>query len=203
MPNYFLHMIQHLRMSEEVALWENGLSTTPAHEAEVVAFLANEYAVERLDYPGTAPDFEAGAALWAARTVYMAAQLVLYRQQPPHDLPALLPALRPISAAAVLSADLTLRFLPDIRQLLARIDPDDPLLPLLDKHLWQWHFSGIALPTTHADLDLSLVLADTCLRLRYTDRLIAYRRQPDSALWPLQESIDRAMGQYKSYFWPI
>lgn len=195
MPNYFLQMIRHLRSHEEVMLWERAQTTLPEQEVEVVAYLADEYKREAVTYPYTPPPFDVAAALWGAQTLYTAAQLVLYRQAPSTELGLLLPPYltRP-GAAAMHAADLTLRFLPDVTQLLTTIDADDPLLPVLENHLATWHFSGILYPVMPSNTDLSPLEADACLRQRYIDRLIAHDRKPHPSQTLLIEGIRVALG---------
>ena len=197
MTNYFLETIRRVRGHEEVILWDNGLAISPGDEAEVGQFLADEYAAEALDYPHTSPAFDADAACWGARTVYVAAQLTLFRQHQPDDLPALLPPYaKPVLAGAMLSADLMLRFLPDVALFLTQIDADDPLIALLENHLHTWHFSAIAYPVIWDDLDLSTLTQNPCLHQRYIDRLLAHHKQPAPTATILWDGINAALGDY-------
>ncbi|MBO0931805.1 hypothetical protein [Fibrella aquatilis] len=197
MTNHFLQTIQRVRRHEEVILWDNGLVISQSDEGEVAGFLADEYRREALDYPFVPPAFDEAAACWGARTVYTAAQLGLFRQHKPDDLPALLPpCANPVSAAAMLSADLMLRFLPDLVLFLTQIDADDPLIPLLEKHLHTWHFSAIAYPVIWDDLDLTPLTQDPCLCQRYIDRLLAHNKQPAPTATLLWNSINAALGDH-------
>ena len=75
--HYFLKMIQALRQHEEIVLYQNVLNISEIEAAEVGAFLEFEYKQESLSYPQLIPYFDPIAALWSAKTVYLAAQLIL------------------------------------------------------------------------------------------------------------------------------
>ena len=162
--NYFLYMVQHLRQHEEVMLYGNLLHIDDSDAAETVAWLQEEYGKESSEYPHTAPPFDAAAALWAAKTMNAAAQLLLYRENKPEDLGSLFPPFdREIDSSAILSADLCLRFLPDTLRELKLIDSLDPLILILENILQAWHYSGISYPIDPAKTDLETGMADLCL----------------------------------------
>ncbi len=195
-------MVQHLRQHEEVMLFGNILHIEETDAAETVAYLQEQYRAESLEYPYTAPPFDAAAALWAAKTINMAAQLLLYRENKPDDLGTLFPAFkREIDAACMLSADLCLRFLPDTLRELKIIDSLDPLILILEDILEQWHYSGI-----HYPLDLSKVnpeagLADPCMRQLYLDRIIHYKTISLAQHELFRHHISAALGLYAPDYW--
>jgi len=200
--NYFLNMVQHLRQHEEVMLFGNILHIDEADAAEAVAYLQEQYRAESLEYPHTAPPFDAAAALWAAKTMNMAAQLLLYRENKPDDLGALFPAFdREIDKASVLSADLCLRFLPDTLRELKIIDSLDPLILILENILHQWHYSGIHYPLDLSKVELERNLADPCLRQLYLDRIIYYKNISLAQHELFRRHISAALGLYASDYW--
>jgi len=85
-------MIQHLRQNEEIMLYGNILGVSEKEQDEVSAFLLKEYENESLEFPFTIPAFDKEAALWSAQTIYIAAQLMLYRENKESDLDKLLPS---------------------------------------------------------------------------------------------------------------
>lgn len=178
MPSPLLLTIQHLRLHEELLL--HGL-LAPALEkdtAELSSFLAEEYATESINYPHTPPPFDPEAALWAAKILYTAAQLLLNRQHEAGDLPKLLPPYpQALTEGAILSADLSLRFLPPIIDQLQRIDPEDPLIPLLENLLLPWHYSGIGHPLPIEKLNFEPLSGMFCLRQLYIDRVIELKNR--------------------------
>lgn len=201
-PNYFLQTIEHLRHYEEVLLFANLFRINGEEQREAVAYLAKEYREESLGYPCTAPPFDEAAARWAAQTFYTAAQLLLFRQNKEADLPLLLPAYEgAMTAGAVLSADLMLRFLPDIILQLKAIDPDDGLIAVLETHLKTWHYSGVRYPLPAAGLDFSFLTASPPWQQLYADRVIQYKRG-DLANHPaLAQSVAASLGHYAPQLW--
>lgn len=196
-------MIRTLRSSEEVILYARLLRISAEDEAATLEFLQSEYASESREYPGEAPAFDAAAARWAAHTLYIAAQVLLYREHKSADLPVLLPAYNGnTDAAALLSADLCLRFLPDVLQQLQLIDPLDPLNSLLLTHLQHWHYSGLVLHEAPADADLQPVLQNPCLKQLYINRIISCRRTKTALLPGLEPAVRNALGIYEDVFWP-
>ena len=83
-------MIKHLRECEEVILYEKVISWENTEEQDLIDFLSQEYQNESLNYPYQISEFNPHAALWAAKTIYLAAQLILYRDQKENDLGQLL-----------------------------------------------------------------------------------------------------------------
>lgn len=200
--NYFLNMVQHLRQHEEVMLFGNILHINDTDAAETVAYLQEQYRAESLEYPYTAPPFNAAAALWAAKTMNMAAQLLLYRENKPDDLGSLFPAFdREIDTSAVLSADLCLRFLPDALRELKIIDSLDPLILILENILLQWHYSGIHYPLDLSKANPEAGLADPCLRQLYIDRIIHYRNLGLAQHELFRRHISAALGLYAPDYW--
>lgn len=234
--NYFLNTISHLREQEEMLIYDRFTSPTPKEEKAVANLLREEYTREVLNFPGVAPSFEPEAAVWAARIVFNASQLLLSREKDEKDLVELLPdhpgAMTP---GAILSADLCLRCLPDVIEKAKDINPDDPLIGLLEEILQQWHYSGIgyfrgqerggidrpmdsgavddAAGSNEADsaegwggidraaVDLSIILADDCLRSLYIDRVIRRRVTALAILPGLRPGILAAMGNHNTFFW--
>jgi hypothetical protein len=200
--NYFLQTLQHLRHYEEVLLFTNLLRFTEDEQKEAVHYLMKEYGEESLNYPFRAPDFNADAAGWAARTLYLASQLLLYREHKEADLPLLFPAYEgEINAAAVLSADLVLRFLPDVILQLKAIDPEDGLIAVLENHLKTWHYSGISYPLPAAELDFEVLASSPSLFQLYIDRVILYKNISLAKHPALKGKVNASLGLYAAVFW--
>lgn len=201
--NYFLQTLEHLRNYEEVMLYANLLEVSNEQELEAIEFLRKEFENEKLNYPSDKIEsFDAGAALWAAKTIYTSAQLMLYRENKDTELELLMPSYpRPISASAQLSADLVLRFLPDIITHLKMINADDAVIKILEKHLVQWHFSGIKYSLNYEELDFSLVVAGRCLMQLYIDRVIEYKRISLAKHPALINGVKASLGIFADVYW--
>jgi hypothetical protein len=195
-------MIRHLRQQEEVMLYANLLQTSSEEERLVADFLKAEYESETLEYPYKPPLYNEKAALYGARTVYVAAQLLLYRENKVEDIAVLLPGFTAeITASEALSADLCMRFLPDIIIQLKAIDPDDALIPLLDKILGNWHYSGIGYIKNMEGLNFSILTSDKCLNQMYINRVIDKKENKLAALPQLVDSVNASLGNYRTELW--
>jgi hypothetical protein len=204
MPSQFFYkMIERLRHHEEIMLYDNVLAISEEEKRLVTAFLETEFQRESLNYPRGYPGFTEDAALWAAKTTYVAAQLILYRQNKDEDLKTLLPDYpSEKSAGAFLSADLCLRFLPDMIRQLKIIDSGDPLIEVLQNILQQWHYSGIGYDELdfHAMKFETIVQNEALLQLYCTS--IIYHKNTKLAQHPdFNEVIGAQLGIYNQEFW--
>lgn len=198
----FLSMIQTLRAHEEVLLFNDILTFTDSETDSVTAFLRAEHEREALEHPPGVPAFDASAALWSAQTVYVAAQLILYRRHEEKDVPLLMPPFSGvIDATAMLSADLCLRFLPDMIVQLKMMDTQDVLIPLLEDTLQRWHYSGVRHPLNPAVLDFAPVVADACLHQLYAQRIVEHRKLVLAELPAFKHTIAAQLGMYGAEFW--
>jgi len=197
-----LSMIESLRKQEDVLLHDNFLSVTDLENESVSEFLENEYELESLNYPFDPPLFHSMAALWAAQTVYITAQLLLCRTKEEQELQTLFPiATFEVNASTMLSVDLCLRFLPQLIHELRAIDSDDSLIEILDRLMHTWHFSGISHSLNIEKLDLHPIFDSQCLQQLYLNRITDYQNI-DLALHPQFVSyIKGNLGLYKKEYW--
>lgn len=200
--HYFLKMIQALRQHEEIVLYQNVLNIQETEAAEVMAFLEFEYKQESLSYPQLIPPFDPIAALWAAITVYLAAQLILYRKHEEVDLENIFsPFSNKIIPSAMLSADLCLRFLPNMIIQLKIIDSTDKLIDILENILLKWHFSGINYPLKIEKMDFEDIKDDSCLMQLYANRVIEHKKISLSEHNLMQDTVKASLGIYADDFW--
>lgn len=197
----FLETIYHLRTVEHLILYSKLLVLTPEEEKEVVELLRDEYEKEKLQYPFTAPSFDEKAALWGSRIVYFAAQLYLNRTDTAKDLNTLLPAFKnTISASAMLSADLCLRFLPQILGGLRNTDAEDSIIPILEKHLADFHYSNIGYE--HNDREYDFALFDNpCFKQLYLNRITLRQDKFLAKVPKINALLMSNFGDYKKVFW--
>lgn len=142
--SYFFDSIELLRRQGDIILHSQFVQISTDEEEYITQFLAQEYEQEGVNFPGVLPPFDGHAALWGAKTIFVASQLLMLRDLPSRDFPQLLPAYQgEVNHSAILSCDLCLRFLPDIIEKAEELDTYDGLIPLLDEHLCSWGYSGI------------------------------------------------------------
>lgn len=198
----FLDTIYHLRTIEQVILYDKLITIAQTEETEVALFLETEYEKEILEYPGIAPNFNSGAALWAARTVYLATQLLLHREHKMKDVKELLSFyIGVVDASAIISADLCLRFLPQIITEIRKIDPEDLIIEILEKHLIQFHYSAIGSDLDTESVNFEIIAENDCLLQLYIDRIV----QRKSIKWAqsdfIKKQLEIGFGDYQKLFW--
>lgn len=200
--NYFLNMIKNLREHEEIMLYGNILNIDEKDTFEVVEFLKNEYQLETLEYPYKVPKFDEKAALWAAQTVYIASQLMLYRENKDSDIELLLPDYTgEFNASAILSCDLCLRFLTEILFQLKLIDSEDILIQVLEHKLNRWHYSGINYALAIEKLDFKDFFLDICFEQLYINRIIEYKKVRLASHPSCKNRVAASMGIFAQDFW--
>lgn len=194
-------MIRQLRQREDVILYGLLPHLMPEDLATATTFLEQEYAREALNFPYTPPPFDAPAALWAAQAIYTAAQLLLARDSMPDELPVLLPDFDgPCQASTILSADLCLRFLPVMITHLRSADVEDPLIPLLEKKLTTWHYSGVNYGLDISTLDFA-GYTDPCVHTLYRDRIIHHQHITLARHPVFEPSVRAALGLHGEVLW--
>lgn len=199
----FLETLYHLRTLEHLILYNKIADIPEGEQQDVIHFLEGEYEREATGYPYTAPLFDAPAALWGATTLYHAGQLLLYRQDNPAQLDKLLPVY-PGNAneGAMLSADLCLRFLPGIIYQLRAIDPNDPVIAVLEQRLGQFHYCGVGFDLDVGSFKLQELFTNPCFRQLYLDRVVAAKSIKWAAIPLIQQGILENLGDHKAQFWP-
>ena len=174
---YFVDLLQTIREEESAILYNNLPKISDAEKQQAIVYLKKIYQEECICYPHGYPPFDEKAALWGAQILYISCQLVLFRKQNLEDIQALLNDFsNPKTPSTILSADLMLRFLPSVIEILQSLSPEDPLIELLTLLLEEWHYSGIAFPLNSENLSFEIELQDPCLRQLYLDRVIENSR---------------------------
>lgn len=160
------------------------------------------YESDKLEMPSAAPAYDPAAAAWGAAFLYRTIQFILLRELGEEELNAHLPASdAPETAAAVYSADLSLRHLPDLFRFAKGLAPGDPLLQRMNEVAARWPFSSVGIDIA-ADADLRLILEHPSLRIAYADRII--QRQSSSRLLhpAVPALVEEVLGQHQTLLWP-
>lgn len=198
----FLETIYHLRTIEQIILYNKMTKVSNKEETETILFLETQYENEILEYPGQAPDFHGEAALWGAKIIYFAAQLVLFRDHKIEELDIFLPDFKgKINAQVLLSADLCLRFLPQIILELKRIDAEDTVIPILQKHMTDFSYSAIGFDVVSETINLDVVFSDPCLKQLYLNRVVERKDKKFAEAASVKTELLAGFGDYKQVFW--
>ncbi|MBV7532269.1 hypothetical protein [Chitinophaga sp. sic0106] len=170
--------------------------------AETATILQTYYHNDVQDMPGTAPAFHVDAAVWSATYIYRAAQLTAIRTLGEGDIANLLiPFSGTVNAATIYSADLCLRYLPDLTGLSKSLSPKDKLVEQLLETAAQWPFSstGIKIPANEIPDPL---WQHPSLLAAYADRIIVTRDQSRLHHPAVLQAVLKALGHYQEILWP-
>jgi hypothetical protein len=198
----FLDTIYHLRTIEQIILYNKIGAISRTEDIDTVLFLETEYENETLEYPDGALKFNSDAALWAAKIVYSAAQLLLYREHKISDLNVFLPEYKgKMDASVLLSADICLRFLPQIILEKKRMDADDLVIPILENHLVQFHYSAIGFEVDMIKIDFEILATNNCLQQLYIDRIVQRKAIKFTESDFIKKQLEIGFGDYRKIFW--
>jgi len=167
----FAEFVQRLLTEGSVVLRQRPL-VTPADHSRASDILEKAYSAYRLDVAGPPPAFAAPTALAAAEFVWLACWFLLVRDEEPAEVEkGLRPLTPPTTPGQHLSADLVLRFLPQVYRRARGLAADDVLTQSLERVLRQWPLSGVLAdvseePTTSLELG-----GHSGLLLLYAERL--------------------------------
>lgn len=201
--NPFYRMMECLLTTNEVVLYARIDKIKPKHEPAVINLLKTSYEEESIGYPFQAPPFDEAAANWSSKLLFYTAQLVLYRE---HDAETLTEIITPYeqekTTSAIITADLSLRFLPSLLEYLEKIEVEDELIPLLQDILKDWHYSGLLSKMEfEEEIQFTTAYDDPCLLQRYVDRVIEQKRKKVGQLEKLKPLVMSALGNYEQLFW--
>ena len=198
----FYKMIKHLFETNSLVLFGQISKISKEKETAVVQFIESYYEDESKGYPYTPLKFDKSAAVWSSKIVFHAAQLVMYREHDAESLESFFPEYNhPKTAEAIVTADLSLRFIPSILQYLEQIDIEDQLIPILKGLLTEWHYSGLLSKVNLNDTNLEHILDNDCLSQLYVNRVIACKHKIMGERNELKPLILSALGNYKNEYW--
>ena len=202
LKNPFFKMVEHLLLTNTLVLFGRINKVTVEQEKQVVTLLETYYNKESIDYPGISPQFDQEAAAWSSKVLFYAAQLVMYREHSGDTLSDFFPDYqRPKTAAAMITADLSLRYLPSILKYLEQIDLEDALIPILKKILIEWEYSGLLSNMDFEVKNVDLILTDNCLSKLYVNRIIENKKVKVGRQEKIKPFVLSALGNYKNEFW--
>src|SRR5438132_4618804 len=143
-----------------------------SQQEAAAAYLREAFADYRLEIAGPLLEFDAATAVAASQLLWQACWFLVNRSEPTEVLEQrLVMPRRPTTAAQHLSADLVLRYLPQVHRRAQALTPGDVLVALLGHVLRQWPLSGVLSevdeePTTELDFG-----GHPGLMLLYAERL--------------------------------
>jgi hypothetical protein len=135
--------LRNLLTEGEAVLRERPVAKT-AEDSAAHAVLAGAYQTYLLEIAGPPIPFDGETAICAAECVRQACWFLVRHEEPEEELTrrVAMPG-HPNSASKHLSADIVLRFLPQVYQRARALAADDPLPALLSDILRRWPLSGV------------------------------------------------------------
>jgi hypothetical protein len=125
-------------------VFERRPAPTAGERSHDIRYLEEEFARYALTIPGAAIRFDAPAALAAAEMLRQAAWFLVSRDEPDDEVARHIEMrVSPDSPSQHLSADLLLRFAPQLLKRARAIAPGDVLAQKLESNLRRWPLSGV------------------------------------------------------------
>ena len=193
----YLKFLDDLLHTGEVRL-ESELVPTEDELSRGTELLVDFERTWRMDLPSNVPPYSPAAGTWAAKMLFRAAQLLMFRDIPATEVERSFtdpPPPDDQSLESHYSVDLTFRFLPDLTNFSQAVATDDPLSIQLQRWCHQWPISSVGVRAwknqhaesnqTNADastsdaseddcqLNLTGFIDDPCLLQIYVDRILS------------------------------
>jgi hypothetical protein len=157
-----------------------------AEHPAALEVLRQGFTTHALDIAGPPLDFHAGAALAAAELVRQACWFLVHRDEPPAEAEQRITLPPPGTPTEHLSADVTLRFLPQVHRRARALAAADALTVRLETLLRQWPLAGVLSDVAEAPLTPPDFGGHPGLLMLYAERLA----QKEKAGW-MPEGIGR------------
>lgn len=198
----FLDTIFLLRKSGSMTVFTDIQQISKKEEQEAGNYFEAEFENERLEFLSSEIRCHKEAAVWAAKVLYHSTQLYLIRKNTAKDLEKLIPKLKiTADTSSLLSADLSLRFLPQIASLLHAADPDDPLIKILEDILTQFHYSAVGYHLDLGKVNWEKELKDKTYRKLYLERIVEKKAYELAEIPYINKLLIADFGIYKDIYW--
>ena len=160
------------------------------------------YEQDSLEMPYDCPGFHREAALWASGYIFRVCQLILLRDVNETELMDWLKGFDGLQTAEVVySADLLLRFLPDLFRLGSGLSPEDPLLAHLKLVAGQWPFSSVGIEKIKVSAG-DVIWQHPSLKYAYIDRIIQRKDLQRLKGDHERELLKETLGAHQQALWP-
>ena len=155
-----------------------------------------------MDAPFKAPEFVADAAVWSAKFLLYATQLIVLRNEEKSSIDNLLtPFPSNITPEVVFSADLCLKYLADTIHLAKGLAPADYLVEKLYTTARHWPFSSAAMQLENV-VNEEILFKDPSLKLAYLDKIILAKNKTRFGNKFVSNGILEVLGNHSTLIWP-
>lgn len=198
----FLDTLFLLRKEESMTVFSEIQDISKKEEQDAVHYFESEFQKERLEFFLDKVEFDSETAVWAAKVLYHSAQLHLLRENTSKDLNQLIPLFKgKKTISAILSADLSLRFLPQIVEVLQITDSQDPLIKMLENILIEFHYSAVGFDLNLENINWEEELKDKTYRKLYLERIVEKKDYKLAEIPYINQLLIAEFGMYKNEFW--
>lgn len=198
----FLDTIFLLRKNECITLFSSLQEISSKEELEAADYFETEFEKERLEFLSDQLICSKETAVWAAKVLYHSAQLHLIRENTAKDMDKLIPEFKGVrNISSILSADLSLRFLPQIILVLNIADSEDKLITILEDILTLFHYSGIGHDLDLKNINWEKELEDKTYRKLYLERIVEKRDYKLAEIPFINKLLIAEFGMHKEAFW--
>lgn len=198
----FLDTLFLLRKEECITIFTDLQEISKKEEQEAADYFESEFEKERLEFLFDQISCDRETAVWAAKVMYHSAQLHLIRENTAKDLNKLIPQFKEKKdISSILSADLFLRFLPQIIAVLQSADPEDALIKMLENILIQFHYSAIGYDLELKNIHWEEELKDETYRKLYLERIVEKKAYSLAEIPYINQLLIAEFGMYKDIFW--
>jgi len=198
----FLDTLFLLRKEECITIFSDIKIISSKEETDAADYFEGEFEKERLEFLSDQMMCNREAAVWAAKVLYHSAQLHLVRENTAKDLGTLIPQFKVVrDIDSILSADLSLRFLPQVIEVLQAADSEDPLVKMLEHILQQFHYSGVGYTLELGNINWEEELKDKTYRKLYLERIVEKKAYQWAEIPYLNQLLMAEFGMHKDLFW--
>lgn len=198
----FLDTLFLLRQEECITIFTDLQEISRKEEHDAAEYLETEFEKERLEFLSDTISYDKEAAIWAAKVLYHSAQLYLIRENTAKDLNKLIPPFNgKRDVSAILSADLSLRFVPQIILALQQADPEDRLIKLLENILIHFHYSAVGFDLELGNISWEEELKDNTYRKLYLEKIVEKKSYQLAEIPYINNLLVAEFGLHKDVFW--
>lgn len=198
----FLDTLFLLRKEECITIFTDFHEISEKEESDAADYFEAEFEKERLEFLSDQISFDKKTAVWATKILYHSVRLHLIRENTAKDLNRLIP---PYSGnrniPAILSADLSLRFLPQIISALHDADPEDVLMSMLENVLKRFHYSAVGMDLELEPINWEEELKDRTYRKLYLERIVERKSYRLAEIPYINQLLIAEFGLHKDVFW--
>lgn len=198
----FLDTLFLLRKEECITIFSDLKEISKKEEEDAADYFETEFEKERLEFLSDQINCNKESAVWGGKILYHSAQLYLIRIDTAKNLNTLIPPYKGTrDISSILSADLSLRFLPQIVDGLQIADAEDPLIVILENILSQFHYSAIGFDIDVEKVNWEEELKDKTYRKLYLERIVENKAYKLAEIPFINKLLIAEFGLHKDAFW--